>query len=726
MKFRFLLVGLSLLLASTLHASTLSEREIRMTAAEFLAKPFFPSGAKIAALEPPSPDMPFWTAGIDSGGFLILSPDSLGLPVVGFSTTGSLFAKASPDNALQKMLANRAGQPPARATQTRSPSRLETQSSNILATNAIILDLLAPSRILVEPLLATHWTQWAPYNLFCPAVTNGLPGYGGRAPTGCVPVVLGQVLRYYSWPGTGKGTNSLNDTNGICTGTYTAEWNQPILWQDMKDQFQPGCQDSPDLVNPLAEFLFKLGVAAGMDYEPSGSGSDVMKLARTLATNLNYTIAELVQPTNSAYGPLVQKEISERRPVIMNINTFPSHTVVADGLADDGGVKYVHINYGWAGQNDGWYAGFDKPGTNMWFGSIIGTFHPNASGAFVSCEPNFMELTATNSLIPDQPFSVSAFGTNAVRYSLTSSQPWVVVNPSTGDVANDAFSHQVQIDARQIPTGTNIAFIEISGGATNLPRTVRLQIYKSDPPAITQQPVGRKTSSPSSILMEIKAAAGTNYGPCAAADPIRYQWFYNDEPLAGKTNSWCYSSGFGAYFCEATGTGGSVRSQEAVIKAFPPKPSITEQPHGYLVDEGNAITLNVVASGEEPLAYAWYHNDDQTPLADTDTLTITNTTLLDAGYYYVTVSNEGGTAYSEMAEITVKERKGSRIQLVQISGNKIKFQFDNIQSAQLVLQTSTNLITWSTLVTYKVTGSSFTSSINYPAGDSRRYYRLKE
>ena len=198
-------------LIAILHAAPMGEQEVRINASLFLSKPFFASGVEIASLQPPSQDMPYWTAALDPEGFLILNPDTDGLPVVGFATSGRLITEAGPENAMQKMLATRIDPSPTQSSATEAWSRSQPQFKplSVTATNQILMDPQAPSRILVEPLLATHWTQWAPFNLFCPVVSNGLPGYEGRAPTGCVPVVLGQILRYYSWPDMGKGTNSV-------------------------------------------------------------------------------------------------------------------------------------------------------------------------------------------------------------------------------------------------------------------------------------------------------------------------------------------------------------------------------------------------------------------------------------------------------------------------------------------------------------------------------------
>ncbi len=44
--------------------------------------------------------------------------------------------------------------------------------------------------VIVEPLLTTQWSQWAPYNNLCP------PG----CPSGCVPTAVAQIMRYWRWP----------------------------------------------------------------------------------------------------------------------------------------------------------------------------------------------------------------------------------------------------------------------------------------------------------------------------------------------------------------------------------------------------------------------------------------------------------------------------------------------------------------------------------------------
>jgi len=89
-------------------------------------------------------------------------------------------------------------------------------------------------------------------------------------------------------------------------------------------------------------------------------------------------------------------------------------------------------------------------------------------------------------------------------------------------------------------------------------------------------------------------------------------------------------------------------------------PVISAQPQGQSVVQGSIALFSVLAAGQAPLAYAWYHNgfpvaDDgiHTQGAAAPQLIISNTLAADAGSYWVTVSNRHGMVTSEVATLTV-------------------------------------------------------------------------
>lgn len=53
----------------------------------------------------------------------------------------------------------------------------------------------------VQPMLDTEWTQYWPFNAYCPSKPNSSVSYlNGRAPVGCTAVALGQIVAYHQYP----------------------------------------------------------------------------------------------------------------------------------------------------------------------------------------------------------------------------------------------------------------------------------------------------------------------------------------------------------------------------------------------------------------------------------------------------------------------------------------------------------------------------------------------
>ena len=82
-------------------------------------------------------------------------------------------------------------------------------------------------------------------------------------------------------------------------------------------------------------------------------------------------------------------------------------------------------------------------------------------------------------------------------------------------------------------------------------------------------------------------------------------------------------------------------------------PSIVAQPQPLTVSPGQGATFTVVATGTEPLSYAWQKNGVNLAGATASTLTINNVQTADAGGYSVRVSNAAGSATSAVAQLTV-------------------------------------------------------------------------
>ncbi|MEX0330669.1 MAG: pectinesterase family protein [Puniceicoccaceae bacterium] len=76
-------------------------------------------------------------------------------------------------------------------------------------------------------------------------------------------------------------------------------------------------------------------------------------------------------------------------------------------------------------------------------------------------------------------------------------------------------------------------------------------------------------------------------------------------------------------------------------------------PVDLTLTEGGIGSLTVETGGAEPISYAWYRNDVLLPEATEATLAFDNATGVDAGDYYVIVSNTYGSDTSATATVTV-------------------------------------------------------------------------
>ncbi len=82
-------------------------------------------------------------------------------------------------------------------------------------------------------------------------------------------------------------------------------------------------------------------------------------------------------------------------------------------------------------------------------------------------------------------------------------------------------------------------------------------------------------------------------------------------------------------------------------------PSVTTQPLSQLATTGSGVTLNVVASGSQPLSYQWRFNGANLAGKTATSLALANVQLTNAGSYSVVVTNLAGSRTSSNAVLTV-------------------------------------------------------------------------
>lgn len=284
--------------------------------------------------------------GFENGGFAVVSTDDLVPEVLGVST--SRYSNGENTN-FQWWL-------------NTMNSVVEYAISNNVALAPIAPDPgKFPTR--VGPLMTTTWDQLGPYNILLPETT------GGRCYTGCVATALAQVLNYFKVPEHGIGQRTIYypqyNTNGA---PITANFEEDYYdWDNMLDSYNPG-QYSEEEAMAVAVLMRDCGVASNMGYGgmiEGGSGAYSQDAAAGMRTYFGFADAVCYERDNY-YGTkyysdedwmdMVFTALSEDGPIYYG-GADPSpmgggHAFVLHGYDEQG---KVYVNWGWSGDDDGYY-----------------------------------------------------------------------------------------------------------------------------------------------------------------------------------------------------------------------------------------------------------------------------------------------------------------------------------------------------------------------------------
>lgn len=252
----------------------------------------------------------------DGKGFIIVSADDMALPVVGYSDTSTWNLQSVPD-AVTPVISSHVG-------------GMEWISSYNIGTR---------SGDAGEVLLQTaSWSQEAPFN-------NNIPN---RRLTGCVGVALAEILNYHGAPASRPATLVKEGE----TSAYS--------WENMRDDnYRSGYTDAE--AQAVATLVADAAVAIGTDFGMSSSSAFEVKVPYALTSMFGYdagvSYKKRSEIDRSSWDALIMNEIDEGRPVLYSgQDVSAGHAFVCDGYQMRGGTAYFHINWGWGGSANGYYA----------------------------------------------------------------------------------------------------------------------------------------------------------------------------------------------------------------------------------------------------------------------------------------------------------------------------------------------------------------------------------
>ena len=188
----------------------------------------------------------------------------------------------------------------------------------------------------VEPLIDAQWGQSYPYNSKTPRV-GGKPTY-----TGCVATAAAQFLYFFKWP-------LQRPPLYVRSEGDEADTSPTYLWDLMKGTREQ--MNSTRAAAAVGRLLLDVGKAIRITFGTQASPSNIEYTLDALQNDFGYTTRLLHRDRMKAdeFREAIMQEISDGYPVMMCGGV---HAFVYDGYDRRG---FVHANFGWDGQGDGYY-----------------------------------------------------------------------------------------------------------------------------------------------------------------------------------------------------------------------------------------------------------------------------------------------------------------------------------------------------------------------------------
>ena len=304
--------------ATTAQADPVDRRQAAAVARHYLSHPVpIAAPAVRGAVDGEAPAYHLFV-GKDEQRFVIVSGESRLNEVVGYGrlTTGNAASLPPQVHALLQQYTEtvrqvRAGQAPA-----------ATAPKNL--------------RRYVEPLIDAQWGQSYPYNSKTPRV-GGKPTY-----TGCVATAAAQFLYFFKWP-------LQRPPLYVRSEGDEADTSPTYLWDLMKGTREQ--MNSTRAAAAVGRLLLDVGKAIRITFGTQASPSNIEYTLDALQNDFGYTTRLLHRDRMKAdeFREAIMQEISDGYPVMMCGGV---HAFVYDGYDRRG---FVHANFGWDGQGDGYY-----------------------------------------------------------------------------------------------------------------------------------------------------------------------------------------------------------------------------------------------------------------------------------------------------------------------------------------------------------------------------------
>ncbi len=383
MKYFFSLFFLSATCLLHLNADPISIQTANQVAQSFMIRPVTGAGRlKSCKMQPPlnlvfsseairlNPEnttlektsrdiIPFYVFSAENQGYVIVAGDDRIVPILGYADEGTFNPDNMPPNMQKWLEGYKAEIRYAIENNILASPEVQARWQMLKSGAGIKSQNLASS---VAPLIATKWDQSPYYNELCPYDNS----QDEATVTGCVATAMAQVMKYWNYPEKGSGFHSYNHS---AYGTLSANFGSTTYdWANMPTRLT-GTSSSVQK-NAVTTLMYHCGVSVEMNYNvASEGGSGAMTICSgysdcnvsaedALKTYFGYknTLQGIHNSdyTSTDWINLLKTELNAGRPIIYaGRGNEGGHCFVADGYDNN---NYFHFNWGWSGENDGYYA----------------------------------------------------------------------------------------------------------------------------------------------------------------------------------------------------------------------------------------------------------------------------------------------------------------------------------------------------------------------------------
>ena len=343
----------------------------------------------------------FYVFAVHPKGFVIVSADDRMRPILGYSTESN-FSAQLPDglrtffenykSGFVQMVENddvRAEEAVADWTRLAETGRLSDGKTNRG----------------VGPLMTSVWNQTDLYNNMAPEDPASV--YSGHCKSGCVANAMSQIMRFWEWPRHGQGGHGYDaNTQYGNYGWQEANFEEATYRFELMPDFLDFASPQAE-VDAVALLEFHAGVSVDMMYGANASGAYSDEVGPAMQEYFRYSSDWDFRnkPSNSStqWENQLRSNLDGGMPLYYS-SSGPdgSHAYVLDGYDDN---NMFHLNWGWAGFDNGWYAidGFYLTFYSFpWSHHAIFNLHPvdeyydapmEVSGLVIEEAPDWIDIT---------------------------------------------------------------------------------------------------------------------------------------------------------------------------------------------------------------------------------------------------------------------------------------------------------------------------------------------